>query len=100
MIDIAICLSFAFILLGVLLGWLIIHLVTRHPGNELSRKFVAMGDLRGKTYMEIQQVVGKPLQKNAIKDGVFSAAWSGGGYYICLWFENNICQGITDEISV
>lgn len=87
------------------LGGIVFYAITqasvRASGVSLSQKFVSLGDLRGKTLDEIVSVVGEPNSTTALGNGQSLVQWQATGYLIALLFdENNICLGISSNISV
>lgn len=87
------------------LGGIVFYAITqasvRASGVSLSQKFVSLGDLRGKTLDEIVSVVGEPNATTSLVNGQSLVQWQATGYLIALLFdENNICLGISSNISV
>lgn len=87
------------------LGGIVFYAITqasvRASGVSLSKKFVSLGDLRGKTLDEIVSVVGEPNSTTALINNQVLVQWQATGYLIALLFdENNICLGISSNISV
>ena len=75
--------------------------LVRAPGQSLNQKFVALGTLSGKTYSEIVAKVGAPSATSAMAGGKTLRQWQATGYHIALIFDkDDICEGITSEISV
>lgn len=91
------------IILAPILGILMffgIQASVRAPGTELNRKFVSLGNLRGKSYAEIFRVCGSPSSVTAINGG-FIKQWIAPGYHIVLLFDkDDICLGIRSETKV
>lgn len=85
-------------------GWIlyaIMHAGVRAPGASLNQKFVNLGTLSGKTYSEIVSAVGQPSAVSSMAGGKKLRQWQATGYHIALIFdENDICEGISSEISV
>ena len=86
-------------------GGLIMYLITsaavKAPGNALQNNFVKLGVIKGKTLNEIISACGQPSAVSALGDGRRLYLWQATGYHIALIFdENNICEGISSEISV
>lgn len=87
--------------LGGIIFYAIIQASVRASGVSLSKKFVSLGDLRGKTLDEIVSVVGEPNATTALGNGQVLKQWQATGYLIALLFdEKNICLGISSNISV
>jgi hypothetical protein len=88
-------------LIGGLVLWLVIGAAVRSPGKALQRKFVSLGNMKGKSLSEISAVVGSPNAISARSDGGSLRQWQATGYHIALIFDaENICQGITHQASV
>lgn len=76
-------------------------MVNGASGGSLQRKFVKLGNLRGRTYAEIASVVGAPNAVSQTGDGGTLKQWITSGYHIALLFDaNNVCQGISSETRV
>ena len=87
-------------ILGGILLYYFTHAAVRAPGVALSKKFVALGNLKGKTYSEIVSACGAPNSTSAAANGKL-CQWMATGYHIALLFdENDICQGITHNSAV
>lgn len=100
MSEIYVCFGLLALLLGIGLGAVIIYYMTRYPGDSLGAKFKAMGDLRGLTVQDIINIVGDPSQRYDRGGGQVVFAWSAGGYYISLIFQDGKCTGVDEEISI
>lgn len=88
-------------LVGGLVLFGIISLFVRAPGAGLSQKFVALGNLQGRSYSEIVAVVGAPSAISATADGGSVRQWMASGYHIALLFDaNEVCLGVSHEASV
>ena len=88
------------IYVGPLIGgtflFLFIALMVRIPGAALSKKFVALGELKGKTKAEIIAAVGNPSAISAAAEGKTLIQWRATGYHIALLFDtDDVCLGIT-----
>lgn len=73
--------------------------------SGLNRKFVAMGNLPGRTLTEITSVAGSPSMAFSLPDGMFARGWQSGGllsvWQIILKFDRyGICVGIENELSL
>jgi hypothetical protein len=87
--------------LGGLILFLVIGAAVKSPGRALQKRFVSMGDMRGKAFTEISAVVGVPQSISAMPDGGKVAQWLSTGYHIALVFdEKDICQGISHQSAV
>lgn len=83
------------------IGYLITSAVVRAPGVSLSKKFVSLGTLVGKSYSQISRVCGPCTSVSALNDGKKLYQWMATGYHIALIFdENDICEGVSHEASV
>jgi hypothetical protein len=69
------------------------------PARELSKKFVRLGTLAGKSKDEIIEVVGLPQARSAVQDGKELLQWQATGYHIALLFKDDICEGISHEFN-
>lgn len=84
-----------------------------HPGpiperayaeRKLSRKFVALGNLRGRTFDEISSVVGPPSMSQNAPGGFSVSLWQQPGLFsqwqMTLKFDPyRICMGVSNEMS-
>lgn len=83
-----------------LIGYAIMSTAVRMPGQNLNQKFVSLGNLKGKTLDQIVAVAGKPTAVSSLANGNILYQWQATGYHIAILFDsNNICIGITSEIS-
>ncbi len=86
---------------GGLIGYMIINAIVRAPGASLNSKFVKLGTLKGKSLSEITRVVGPPNAVSSLGNGKKLRQWQETSYHIALVFDaNDICEGISSEISV
>lgn len=90
---------------GGIILYIVISIFVQAPGLGLSQRFSKLGNLAGKTYLEIKKTVGQEDSKSFItdKDGnlVTVRQWLQSGYHIVLLFDkNDICLGISSETSV
>ena len=67
---------------------------------SLRRKFIKLGQLKGKKKAEIIAAAGAPCSISATPTGQVLLQWMQGGYHICLIFDGETCQGISHESSV
>ena len=59
------------------------------------------GVIAGKTYQEIVAACGQPSAVSSLGDGTILRQWQETSYHIALLFDSNdICTGISSEISV
>lgn len=100
-----------FIIISVVafIGGLILHAITssavRAPGNVLKSKFASLGTIKGKSFDDIQIIVGAPnavsTQTDADGNIITVRQWIATSYHVVLLFdENDICLGISSETSV
>ena len=92
-------------LIGGLLLYALTTVTVRAPGKVLAAKFASLGNMTGKTYAEIRQVVGveSSVSRKVMDDGsvVTIRQWMATGYHIVLLFDQEdkfIC--ISSETSV
>ena len=101
--------EFALISIVTTIGGILLYLLTsvavKAPGKVLASKFASLGDMTGKTYAEIKNVVGveSSVSRKAMDDGsiVTIRQWMATGYHIVLLFDqNDNFIGISSETSV
>ena len=97
--------DFLYIWILPVVGGLIYYALTsafvKAPGTMLNQKFVNLGTLKGKTLQEITDVAGSPSAISVMGDGTKLYQWQATSYHIALIFdENDICLGVSSEISV
>jgi hypothetical protein len=56
------------------------------PGRELHRRFLALGDMTGKTADEIIAVVGRPVSISSMAAGQTLLQWQATGCHMALLF--------------
>jgi hypothetical protein len=97
------------VLIFVLIGGFVLYAIqsslVKSPGNSLNQKFVSLGTLQGKTFMEISAVVGLPQSVSSSigvdKQPIIIRQWMATGYHIVLLFDSNdICLGVNHETKV
>lgn len=82
--------------IGGLFLFVLIAAAVRAPGAALSKKFVALGTLSGKTKAEIIAAVGQPNAVSAAGEGKTVLQWLRTGYHIALVFNaQDVCEGIS-----
>lgn len=86
----------AIFFIGSILFALQKHAVTS-PGRELHRKFVALGNVMGKTKSEIIAQVGPPTSISALAAGKTLLQWQATGCHMALRFNGESCEGITHQ---
>ena len=88
-------------LIGGIIFYALISVGVRAPGQRLAKKFVSLGDMKGKTFEEIKQVVGLPQSVSYMGDGTILRQWMATGYHICILFDkNDNFLGIESETAV
>ena len=86
---------------GGLIWYAITSFAVKAPGQGLHKKFADLGVLQGKSLEEIKAAVGNPSAVSAMGDGTTLYQWQATSYHIALLFdENDICLGVTSEVSV
>jgi hypothetical protein len=76
-------------------------LVNNSGGGSLQKKFASLGHLSGKSYSQINAVVGSPNAIDNIGEGLILMQWIKGGYSIALLFDQDYyCLGISSESNV
>ncbi len=93
-------------LVGGLIWWIISSAAVKAPGNALQQKFASLtkdtnGIIAGKKLSEIQAVCGAPNAVSSLGNGQKLCQWQATSYHIALVFdENDVCVGVSSEISV
>ncbi len=64
--------------LGAILLSMVISAIVKAPGQNLSSKFVALGELKGKTKDEIISAVGPPNSISALAENQTVCQWMAG----------------------
>lgn len=83
-------------LLGGLILYFIINAAVKAPGQSLNRRFVQLGQLKGKSKTEIISAVGPPNAVSQIADREL-LQWMATGYHIALIFKDDECLGVSHE---
>ena len=89
-----------FAVVGGLVLFGIISALVKAPGRDLNAKFVQLGELKGKSRLEIEAVAGPPNAVSAIAEGKSICQWVQTGYHIALLFNGDTCEGVTHEVRV
>lgn len=85
----------AFVLSALIKGF------TTTPSQSLNKKFVSLGNLRGRHYREIANVVGEANSKFDIGNGTILCQWIQPAYHIGLLFDADmICLGVSNETQI
>lgn len=70
------------------------------PSQELNKKFVGLGVLKGKTYNQIASVTGEANSKTVLGNKIL-CQWITPGYHISILFDMKmICIGVQNEIKI
>jgi hypothetical protein len=70
------------------------------PGRALLGRFIALGDMTGKTSTQIRAVVGHPTSRSSIANGQTLLQWQATGYHIAILFDaNERFEKITHEYA-
>ena len=91
---------------GGILWWIISSAMVKAPGQALANKIAKVqqengGQIAGVPYSKIVAVCGTPSAVSAMGDGTTLKQWQATSYHIALLFdENDICIGVSSEISV
>lgn len=86
------------VVLGVIVYWFITRSVTS-PGRAMQRKFVSLGNMKGKSLNQIESVVGRHSSVSEIGNGKVLYQWMATGYHIAIQFDKGICEKITHQYS-
>jgi hypothetical protein len=86
-------------IIGGLILYLIFSEIVKVPGQNLQRKFISLGTLRGLSKKHIISVVGQPNSVSAVGDGTTLYQWIDTGYHIALLFRGEICEGVSHEFK-
>ena len=74
---------------GGLILFGLIGLLVKAPGRMLAKKFVSLGDMKGKTYDELVKVVGPASSISHTKDEMTLRQWMATGYHIAILFDKD-----------
>lgn len=89
----------SWIIAGIALA-VIVYALQKMPGYNLSKKFMGMGIVKGRSYNEIISYVGNPNAISTLPNGK-QCQWIRQGCFIALIFdENDICEGVAQQITV
>lgn len=97
---------FALITIGGLILYIVQSVIVRASGTNLANKIAGVqntngGKIAGVPYSEIVAECGPPSSVSSMGDGTTLKQWQATGYNIALLFdENDICIGVSSEISV
>lgn len=89
-----------------ILWWIISSATVKAPGQALASKIAKVqqengGQIAGVPYSKIVEACGTPSAVSAMGDGRTLKQWQAVSYHIALLFdENDICIGVSSEISV
>ena len=74
-----------FLLIGAILRFIILSIV-KTSGRKIRRKFISLGDMKGKSFEEIKAICGNPRLIFDKTDNGFTALWGSFGYAIEVEF--------------
>ena len=86
-----------FLLIGAVLRFIILA-IAKSSGRRIGKKFVSLGDMKGKTFEEIKSKCGNPRLIFNKSDNSFEAYWGSYGYAIEIEFIDNQMTQIKKEI--
>ena len=89
--------EFIIAIISGLVLYAVINELVKAPGRSLQRKFVSLGNIKGKSKNQIISVVGPPKSFSAAPNGKTLCQWMATGYHVALIFNGDICEGITHE---
>lgn len=89
--------TFYFLLIGAVLRFIILFIAKR-KGRSIRRKFISLGDMKDKTFEEIQSKVGQPKMVYDKTDKGFTALWGSFGYAIEIEFIDGKMNVIKNEV--
>ena len=84
-------------ILSGLIIWVIIDALVGLPGALLQRRFVSLGNLRGRMKSDIEAAVGPPNSTSSASDGRLICQWMAAGYHVALVFDGPKCLGVSHE---
>lgn len=86
-----------FLVLGAILRFIILA-IAKSSGRKIRRKFVNLGEMKGKTFEEIKSKCGNPRLIFNKSDNSFEAYWGSYGYAIEIEFIDNRMTQIKNEV--
>jgi hypothetical protein len=89
------------IFVGVFVGGIVLYAIQKAavtaPGRALHQKFVALGQVPGKSMAEIVSAVGQPTTTSALADGRVLLQWQAMGCHMAMAFKDDVCEGYTHQ---
>lgn len=86
-----------FLLIGAILRFIILS-IAKTSGRKLRKKFVSLGDMKGKSFEEIKAICGNPRLIFDKTDNGFTALWGSFGYAIEVEFIDGKMTVIKKEV--
>ena len=88
---------FMFLILGAILRFIILT-IARTSGRKIRKKFISLGEMKGKTFEEIKDKCGKPRLIFDKTENGFTALWGSFGYAIEIEFIDGKMNVIKNEV--
>ena len=88
---------FMFLILGAILRFIILS-IAKTSGRKIRRKFVSLGDMKGKSFEEIKNKCGNPRLIFDKTENGFTALWGSFGYAIEIEFIDGKMNVIKNEV--
>ena len=86
-----------FLLIGAILRFIILS-IAKTSGRKIRRKFVSLGDMKGKSFEEIKNKCGNPRLIFDKTENGFTALWGSFGYAIEIEFIDGKMNMIKNEV--
>ncbi len=86
-----------FLLIGAILRFIILS-IAKTGGRRTRKKFVSLGDMKGKSFEEIKVICGNPRLIFDKTDNGFTALWGLFGYAIEIEFIDGKMNVIKNEV--
>ena len=86
-----------FLLIGAILRFIILS-IAKTSGRKIRRKFVSLGDMKGKSFEEIKNKCGNPRLIFDKTENGFTALWGSFGYAIEIEFIDGKMNVIKNEV--
>jgi hypothetical protein len=87
-----------FFIIPIVAGLILYAIVSagvRAPGQTMAKKFVSLGELKGKSLADITSVAGDPISTANMGNGKALYQWAASGFRVALMFEGQTCVGIS-----
>ena len=88
---------FMFLILGAILRFIILT-IARTSGRKIRKKFISLGEMKGKTFEEIKYKCGNPRLIFDKTENGFTALWGSFGYAIEIEFIDGKMNVIKNEV--